>query len=172
MISVSDAWSVEAYDSYRNVSASAQVSWKKAFNSTYRAFTIGVSTIGGGDSIASSGVVTSDWLNYDYLDETEYLVSMEYERLLNMPLGGLTTAIANVQLDNTTGRYTPRVAGGSGELFTAQLPRRPIILNAGFDFDGINNQIPQFVGVTTKTPKYSRRSAIVELEANDFIGYL
>ena len=63
MISVSDAWSVEAYDSYRNVSASAQVSWKKAFNSTYRAFTIGVSTIGGGDSIASSGVVTSDWLN-------------------------------------------------------------------------------------------------------------
>ena len=172
MISVSDAWSVEAYDSYRNVSASAQVSWKKAFNSTYRAFTIGVSTIGGGDSIASSGVVTSDWLNYDYLDETKYLVSMEYERLLNMPLGGLTTAIANVQLDHTTGRYTPRVAGGSGELFTAQLPRRPIILNAGFDFDGINNQIPQFVGVTTKTPKYSRRSAIVELEANDFIGYL
>ena len=172
MISVSDAWSVEAYDSYRNVSASALVSWKKAYNASYRAFTIGVSTIGGGDSIASSGVVTSDWLNYDYLDETEYLVSVEYERLLNMPLGGLTTAIANVQLDNTTGRYTPRIAGGSGELFTAQSPRRPIIINAGFDFDGINNQIPQFVGVTTKTPRYSRRSGVIELEANDFIGYL
>lgn len=172
MIGVSDAWSVEAYDSYRNVSSSVQVSWKKAYNSTYRAFTIGVSLIGGSDSIASTGVITSDWLNYDYLDETDYLISVEYERLLNMPLGGLTTAIANVELDNTTGRYTPRVAGGSGELFTAQLPRRPIIINSGFDFDGINNQIPQFVGITTKTPKYSRRSGVVELEAADFVNYL
>ena len=172
MISVSDAWSAEAYDSFRNVSSSVQVSWKKAYNSTYRAFTIGVSTIGGSDSIASSGVVTSDWLNYDYLDETDYVISVEYERLLNMPLGGLTTAIANVTLDNTTGRYTPRVAGGSGELFTAQLPRRPIIINSGFDFDGINNQIPQFAGITTKTPKYSRRSGVVELEAADFVNYL
>lgn len=172
MISVSDAWSVEAYDSYRNVSSSVQVSWKKAYNSTYRAFTIGVSLIGGSDSIASTGVVTSDWLNYDYLDETDYLISVEYERLLNMPLGGLTTAVANVTLDNTTGRYTPRAAGGSGELFTAQLPRRPIIINSGFDFDGINNQIPQFVGITTKAPKYSRRSGVVELEASDFINYL
>lgn len=172
MISVSDAWSVEAYDNFRNVSSSVQVSWKKSYNSTYQAFTIGVSLIGGSDSIASTGVVTSDWLNYDYLDETDYLISVEYERLLNMPLGGLTTAIANVELDNTSGRYTPRVAGGSGELFTAQLPRRPIIINSGFDFDGINNLIPQFVGITTKTPKYSRRSGVVELEAADFVNYL
>ena len=141
MIGVSDAWSVEAYDSYRNVSSSVQVSWKKAYNSTYRAFTIGVSLIGGSDSIASTGVITSDWLNYDYLDETDYLISVEYERLLNMPLGGLTTAIANVELDNTTGRYTPRVAGGSGELFTAQLPRRPIIINSCFNLATIIKEL-------------------------------
>ncbi len=172
MRAVENAWSVEAYDNFRNVSQSTQVAWKKAYNASYRPFTIGVSLIGAGDGIASEGAITSDWNNYDYQNETEYVVAVEYERRLNMPLGGLSTAIANVELDNTTGRYTPRIAGGSGELFTAQLPRRPIIINAGFDYNGINNQIPQFVGLTTKTPEYSRRSAVVKLEANDFIGYL
>lgn len=172
MRSVADAWSVEAYDNFRNVSQSTQVSWKKAYSATYRPFTIGVSTIGGGDGIASAGAVTSDFSRYLYSDESEYVVSVEYERALNMPLGGIHTGIANVTLDNTSGRFTPRVAGGTSELFTAQKPRRPLIINAGFDYDGINNLIPQFVGITTKTPAYSRRNATVDLEASDFIGYL
>ena len=172
MRSVADAWSVEAYDTYRNVSQSTQISWKKAYSATYRPFTIGVSTIGGGDGIASSGAITSDWNKYLYSNESEYVVSVEYERALNMPLGGLHTGIANVVLDNTSGRFTPRVAGGTSELFTAQKPRRPINITAGFDYSGINNLIPQFIGITSKTPEYSRRSATVSLEATDFIGYL
>lgn len=172
MRAVENAWSVEAYDSYRNVSQSTLISWKKAYDPTYRPFTIGISAIGGGDTIASEGALTSDFLNYQYMNETDYVISVEYDRALNMPLGGLTSAIANVSLDNTTGRFTPRVAGGSSELFTAQLPRRPLIINSGFDYSGINNQIPQFVGVTTKTPEYSRRSAKVDLEASDLVGYL
>jgi hypothetical protein len=72
-----------------------------------------------------------------------------------------------------SGRYTPYYAGGNSELFTAVgLPRRPIILNAGFNYGGIDNTIPQFVGVTDKPPKLDARSKTVDLSAVDFIGFL
>jgi hypothetical protein len=72
---------------------------------------------------------------------------MSYERALNYPIGGMVKALADIELDNTSGRFTPRFAGGSSSIFTAVgLPRRPFIINAGFNYNGINNLIPQFVG--------------------------
>lgn len=172
MQSVSDVFSVEAYDVYRNIAQTTQVSWKRAYSDTYRPFTIGVSAIGGGDSIASDGAVTSDWNNYQYFDESDYVIDMAYERALNMPLGGMTKALAEVRLDNTSHRFTPRYMGGNSELYTAILPRRPFIINAGFDHDGILDTLPQFVGVLTETPQVDRRSGMAKLKGADFIDFL
>ena len=172
MQAVATGWTAEERDSTRKIVASTQVSWKKSFNSTIALFTIGVSTIGGVDTIASEGGITSDWNKYQYDDESEYLTGLSYERNLQVPIGGVAKAIAEVNLDNTNGRFTPRYMGGNSELFTAVVPRRPIIINAGFNYDGIDNQIPQFVGVTTKTPETSLRNSTTKLQADDFMGFL
>lgn len=172
MISVSDAFSVEATDSVRKIAQSVQVAWKKDFRPSISFFTIGSSSIGGNDLIPGPAGVQSAWNKYVYNDESSRVVHASYERGLNLPMGGLTKALANVRLDNTSGRYTPQYAGGNSELFTAILPRRPIIINAGFNYDGVDNTLPQFVGVTDKQVRLDTRNRTADLSAVDFIGFL
>lgn len=173
MQTVSSQFTAEAESMTRKVAGGLLVSWKKDYLSTIRGFTIGVSSIGGSDYIASDGGVDSDWNKYRYFDESQYLTSVSYEQELSQPIGGLAKKIADVSLDNTTGRFTPRYAGGTSELFTSvYLPRRPMIINSGFEYNGIDNLIPQFVGITSKAPKIDKRSAKVDMQAFDFIDYL
>ncbi len=172
MQTVNAAFTAEEKDEIRKIVASTLVSWKKQFDSTIRLFTIGVSTIGGYDVIASGGEVTSDWNKYYYFDESERLTALSYERQLQQPTGGVASALAEVELDNTSGRYIPYYAGGNSELFTALLPRRPIIINAGFNYDGNDEMLPQFVGITNKQPETSLRNKTTRLQANDFISFL
>lgn len=173
MQSVSAQWSVEEVDETRSISHSAQLAWKKDYISTIRFFTIGLSTIGGPDVIPGDGGVQSEWGRYRYTEESDYITRIGYERELNQPTGGLVKAIADFQLDNTSGRFTPDYSGGTSELATAvALPRRPVILNAGFNYNGIDNTIPQFVGITDSAPKISSRAKTVDLKATDFIGFL
>lgn len=172
MYSVSDAFSVEETDLMRNISHSAQVSWKKDLLPSITFFTIGISMIGGNDIIAGSAGV-SDFSKYVYEDESDYITYMGWERELIEPEGGLTKALAEFKVDNTSGRFTPRYAGGDSPIYTAvSLPRRPVNLQAGFNYDGIDNNIPQFVGLTTKTPIIDARSRTASFQAEDFIGYL
>lgn len=173
MLSVSSAFTAEEKDATRKIVASTQLAWKKTYRSTVRLFTIGVSAIGGYDVIASSGGVNSDWNKYQYQDESTRLTGLSYERQLQMPTGGVSKALAEVQFDNTSGRYTPRYMGGSSELYTAvQKPHRPLLINAGFNYGGVDNMIPQFIGVTSKTPELSARDKTVKLQAEDFLGFL
>ncbi len=172
MISVDNAFSVEAQDSVRKIAQSVQVAWKKEYQASITFFTIGTSTIGGNDIIPSEVGIESAWNRYAYADESDRVLSVGYERELRMPLGGLTKAQADIRLDNTSGRYTPGYAGGNSELFTSVLPRRPVIINAGFNYNGVDNTIPQFVGVTDKAVRLDMRSRTADLHATDFIGFL
>lgn len=172
MISVADAWSVEAVDSVRKISQSTQVSWRKQYLSSVHLFTIGVSTIGGIDVIAGPVGVAGNWNKYQYFNESAYVTRIDYERELNMPGGGLVKALADVELDNTSGRFTPRQMGGNSELYTALVPRRPIIINAGFNYGGVDNNIPQFVGITNKSVKVDQRNKTAALAATDYVGFL
>ncbi len=169
--SVSSAWTAEEKDSVRNVSQGLLASWKKESTLGSRTFTIGVSLIGGNDIIgANPGAIGSPGI-YRYFDETEYVMSLAWERGLNMPLGGLSKGLAEADLDNTSGRFTPRYSGGNSELFTAILPRRPFIINAGFEFAGIDQTIPQFSGITTKTPIVDKRQASVRIQGSDYVDF-
>ena len=70
---VPTGWTAEERDTTRKITATTQVAWKKTLNNAIRLFTIGVSTIGGTDTIASGGGVNSDWTNYQYQNESTYL---------------------------------------------------------------------------------------------------
>lgn len=173
MQSVSDAFSVEEVDTTRKIAQSVQVAWKKDFRSGITFFTIGVSSIGGNDIIPGPAGVVSAWNKYRYQDESTRVISISYERELNEPVGGLVKTLADVKLDNTSGRYTPRYAGGNSELFTvADKPRRPMIINAGFNMSGTDIMLPQFVGVTTKPALIDMREKTATLQGADFIDYL
>ncbi len=173
MLAVASGFTAEEKDATRNIVASTRVAWKKSLLPSIRLFTIGVSTIGGIDIIASSGGTNSDFWNYQYQDESAYLTGVSYERSLQMPAGGINKGLAEVEFDNTSGRYTPRYMGGSSELYTAvQKPRRPLVINAGFKYEGIDQTIPQFVGLTSKVPALSARQKAIRIQAEDFIGFL
>lgn len=162
----------EEIDTYRNIAHDVKVSWKKAYLPTYRPFTIGISLIGGNDGIASEGALVSDWNAYQYSDESDYVERISVERELSQPIGGMSKALADVRLINTDGRFLPDYMGGHSELYTALVPRRPMIINTGFDFNGVYDTVPQFVGITTKSPIVNVKDRTVDLTGADFIDFL
>lgn len=172
MQDVSANFTAEGRSSVRKIASNLLVSWKKESTLGGITFTIGVSTIGGGDVIgANPGAIGSPG-NYRYFDESDYLLGLAWERSLRMPIGGMTKALAEAELDNTSGRFTPRFLGGSDELYTsAFLPRRPFIISAGFDFSGIPNLVTQFSGVTTKATKIDQRRKTVEIQGADYVDF-
>jgi hypothetical protein len=169
---VTAAFTAEERDSTRKIAQSTQIAWKKDFRSNITFFTIGVSRIGGNDIIAGPAGVQSAWNRYLYNNESSYVTGLAYERELNLPMGGLVKAQADVYLDNTSGRFTPRWIGGRSEIFTAIQPRRPMIVNAGFNLRGVDTTIPQFVGLTDKQAEVDVRNATAKLHGADFVGYL
>lgn len=170
MQSVSAAFTAEEKDSVRKVVQNLQVSWKKFSTLSARTFTIGVSTIGGNDIIGINPGAVGSPGNYKYFDESTYVTGLSWERGYTMPTGGLTKALADVQLDNTSGRFTPRYMGGRSELYTAQPLRAPFIINAGFNF-GVDITIPQFAGVITEQPELSIRDDTYHFRGADYVDF-
>lgn len=172
MQSVSSAFTAEEKDSVRRIAHNLQVSWKKFSTLTNRTFTVGVSTIGGNDVIGLNPGAIGSPSNYKYYDESSYVMALAWERGLNMPVGGISKALAEAELDNTSGRFTPRSMGGTGELFTSvHLPNRPFIINAGFEVGGIESMLPQFAGVTNKPARVNARNRVVRLQAADYLEF-
>src|SRR3990167_9949481 len=123
MQTVATGWTAEERDSFRSIAHNFLTSWKKDSLLSNRLFTIGVSTIGGDDVIGINPGAIGSPGNYRYFDESDYVTSLAWERGFRMPIGGITKALAEAKLDNTSGRFTPRYMGGTSELFTAILPR-------------------------------------------------
>lgn len=172
MQSVATGWTAEETDSVRKIAHNLQVSWKKETNIANRTFTIGVSLIGGSDVIGINQSAVGGPSIYRYFDESSYVQFLGWERSLNIPLGGLSVALAEAQLNNTTGRFTPRHMGGNSELFTSNYqPKKPMIINAGFNYNGIDQTIPQFAGVFNKPPQLDVRSKTLRVNGADYIDF-
>lgn len=165
------AFTAEEKDRVRKPAQNLQVSWKKESTLGNRTFTIGVSTIGGDDVIGINPGAIGSPGNYKYFDETDYVMRLAWERSLVFPKGGLSVALAEAELDNTSQRFTPNYLGGSGELFTAILPSRPMIIGAGFEVEGIDYTIPQFSGVMNRPPTVNTRERSVSLSAADYNNF-
>lgn len=54
----------------------------------------------------------SAWNKYRYFDESDYVLDIDYEREFNTPLAGVSKSLADVRLDNTSGRFSPHYIGG------------------------------------------------------------
>ena len=171
MQTVASGWTTEERDTVRQIASNLQISWEKESLLANRLFTIGVSLIGGNDIIGINPGAIGSPGNYRYFDESDYVTSLAWERGFRMPIGGITKALAEAKLDNTSGRFTPRYMGGTSELFTAILPRRPTIINAGFNYGGIDQTIPVFAGQITKQPGVDKRNGEVDLQMADYVGF-
>lgn len=168
MQDVSAAFTAEEIDNVRRVVANLLVSWHKDSLLNNISFQIGTSLIGGNDVIgANPGAIGSPG-NFRYFDESQYVTQLSWERGLQIPRGGFSVALAEATLDNTSRRFLPDYMGGSSELFTSILPRRPALISAGFNYGGIDNLIPQFAGIFNKNPQVDMRNREVSLNAADF----
>lgn len=171
MQTVAAGFTAEERDSTRSIAQNTRISWHKEYIESNQAFTIGVSTIGGNDVIGANPGAIGSPSNYRYFDESAYVTSLSWERGISMPLGGLSKAIAQIRLSNTSGRFTPRFMGGTSELYTAIQPRRPVTINAGFNYNGIDQVLPQFVGLITEQPRVDQRTKTIDIKANDYLEY-
>ena len=169
MQSVDSTFTSEAKDSVRDIAQRVLISWKKNYNAAISFFTIGVSTIGSSDLIKGDNDQVGDWDKYDYNDETSRVISIGLDREMPQIWGGMRKTMADVVLDNTSGRFTREVDDDIG---TSLVPRRPLKIYTGFKYNGIDNNLMKFVGLTTKPPKVDTRRGIAELYANDFMDYL
>lgn len=171
MQTASAGFTAEETDSVRKIAQNLQVSWKKFSTLGNRTFTIGVSLIGGTDIIGINPGSIGSPGNYQYFDESTRVLSLAWERALPMPLGGLSKGLFEAELENTSGRFTPRYMGGSSELYTAILPRRPVVGSAGFEINGVTETVPQFAGIITRQPEVSVRDKRVHIMGADYTDF-
>lgn len=171
MQSVAAGYTAEARDSVRKIVQNTRISWKRDSLLNNRTFTIGISTIGGNDIIGINPGAIGSPGNFRYFDESQYVTGLSWERSLNMPIGGVSKALGEINLDNTSGRFTPRYMGGNSELYTAILPRRPVIINAGFNYGGVDVTLPQLSGITNELPQIDQRSRSMKLKVSDYMDY-
>ena len=168
---VSAAWTVEERDTVRSIAHNLLVSWKKDNLLGNSTFTIGVSLIGGNDAIGVNPGAVGSPGQYRYFDESDYVMSLAWEYGLNFPTGGLSVGMAEAELDNTSGRFLPDYMGGVSELYTAILPRRPFIINGGFNFEGVDQTIPQFSGILSRQPQVDVGSRRVQIQGKDYVDF-
>lgn len=171
MQSVAAGFTAEARDTVRDIAHDLQVSWHKQSTLSSRTFAVGVSAIGGSDAIGVNPSSLGTPGVYRYFDETSYVTELAWDRSLNIPLGGISKAFGEARLDNTSGRFTPIYMGGRSELYTAILPRRPAIISAGFDINGVSVTLPQFSGIFNKQPVVDARQREVHLQMSDYIDF-
>lgn len=147
----------------RPISWRVLISWAKNFDAGIDFFTIGSSSIGGGDILKGDENVLQEWDKYDYEDYSDRILSVEINRQTDPPTNPISMATATIVLDNHDDLFTP---GAGGALDAFLLSRRPIRINLGFG----GETIPKFVGITDSKPQIDERSKTVKLTCIDFMN--
>jgi len=151
----------------RPVRAKLYVAWNRIINVENYAV-IGTSLINGTDIIQGLTTALTSADDFEYFDETNKVIRLEYERHLIEPLGGISIAMADVILDNTDLRFTPDYNSTIG---TALRPNRPLKMFIGFEVRGISKTIPIIEGLTLQ-PKENKAERTVKISIFDFIRAL
>lgn len=146
---------------------SLQISWKRAENTSAFAV-VGTSVVNGVHIVQGLSNVLTSLDAYEYFDNTARLVTLTYDRILQEPLGGISQAIMDIELDNTDDKFTPNQNSTIG---TAILPKRPIHAQVGFLIQSQNKTIPVFKGLTLQ-PKQDETRRLVRFSCVDLVGYL
>ena len=148
----------------QNLTYKLLISWDKTFNASAQWFKIGTSSIGGIDPIRGESTVIQEWDKYQYTDFSDKVMQIERVIETDPPIGSVTSAMADITLDNTTGWFDPlnRQSPYYGML-TAGKPVRFYI-----GYEGVE-QIQQFVGITEGVPEVNEQDRTVRLHCIDFL---
>lgn len=153
----------------RQIKVKVSASWLKVADPSTVYAIVGTSLIEGPDLIQGASQIITNADLFNYADESQFALRIEYDRRLEEPRGGTSHAIANVLLDNITGRFS---ANKNATIGTALEARRPFKMSLGFVADSTDRMVQVIVGLTSSRPKQSRSSRSVEIEVFDYITFI
>ncbi len=159
---VSTTFHANSLATRRNITHYAKVAWTRSYDPSIAFAVVGQSTVNGPDIIkgdSSQFITEAD--KFYYFNESDYAVQIEYERFIDEPLGGLSMAMGDLVLDNTSKRFT---YGYDGTIGTFIIPQRVVRLGIGFE----NTTLPVFEGVS-KEVKENRSRRELYLHCRDYI---
>lgn len=149
---------------FRQVGYGVLIAWQRVAAPNANFFTIGTSTIGGGDIIKGSGSFVTFFDKYQFTDYTTYIINWSVDRRLGQFPYGMIMAQADVQLDNTSGLFLP---GKDATIGSGILPNRPLKISASIGSESLQ----QFVGFTGQ-PELSISNRKMTLYAFDAMDYI
>ena len=157
----------QAQASHNHPVISVQIAWERTESDAEFAV-VGTSTVGGDDIIQGaddSAVANPD--RFDFTDESDRVLSLDWDRSIDDMFTGVTYATATLVLDNSDLRYTPGEDVTIGDYIKRG---RPIRIYAGYRLPsfGTDHAIPQFKGLIM-TPRENKMDKTVEIRA---VGYL
>ena len=163
MQTVSTAFTTRTNGSIRRLQWSLLASFDKTYDADIDFFTIGTSEIGGTDILKGSSDVVQEWDKFDYEDLSDRLLSIEYTRENEPPIGAVTMAFADIVLDNHDDLFTPTNA--SSRLYGKLGVGRPMRLYLGFN---TVESIQVFIGFTDSLPDIDERGKTAKFHCIDF----
>lgn len=146
-----------------------RASWLKVEDAGISYAIVGSSVVGGTDLVQGQSVIITNADFFDYFDESEYAMRLDYDRRIDEPRGGISYAIANVLLDNITRRFTP---DHNATIGTAIEARRPFKMSVGFDAGGTDRMVQVLVGLTANRPKQGKTNRTVSVDIFDYITFI
>lgn len=139
-----------------------RISFDKSYDDDVTFFTLDQSVLDGIDLLAAEDDnPLQAWDFYKYLDYSDRIVQMSWERSLEFPYS-VVSARADFEVSNTDDYFTPN---GGSPIQDYILPKRPIRLLTGFG----NMLVPQFVGLTQGMPTIGQTVKTASFTALDFL---
>lgn len=106
---------------------------------------------------------------FEFFDETDRVMRLEYERRLEEPLGGMSFGMIDVVLDNSDKRFTPEYNSTIG---TSLLPNRPLKMALGFDIPVAGRKMLELFKGLSGMIKEDKMSRTVSFGGYDYLSYL
>lgn len=141
------------------------MSFDKSLDTGVKYFTLDESVLDGSDILApESDNPIQLWDYYKYLDYTNRVKMVEWSREIEFP-SSVISAMADYVFENHDDYFTPN---SGSPIDSYIIPKRPLRILSGF----ANEKIPQFVGLTEKTPVIDDTNKIATFHALDFLSQL
>lgn len=148
----------------RDINQGVFISWMRTIGSGVKFFTINQSTIGGTDIIKGGGSAVTFFDKYNYVDYSRFCLSWSVQRNIGQYPYGVYMAQADIELDNTSKRFTPNFDPTIG---SGILPNRPVKISVGFNGESLK----QFVGFS-QNPENTLNNRVTSLHCYDALDYM
>ncbi len=145
-----------------------RIAWNRSIDNTITFAVVDSSTVGGKDIVQGTQTVLTKPDLFNYTDETEKVIKIETERILEEPLGGIAYAQADITLDNNDKRFTPNISATVG---TALFPNRPTKIYLGLKIRDVDKAVPNVYGLT-KMPRENKSNRTLEIHIFDYLKFI